>query len=307
VIVAFRRRVSLPDTVCYATHVAPAARDPVFDAPLVDALIELALAEDLGEGDRTSQALVPAGARARGRLAAKQSLVVCGLPLIELVFDHLGEVAVTLHAEDGHRAAPAEVLAVVEGPARALLAGERLILNLVQHLSGIATLTRACVDAVAGSRLVVRDTRKTVPGLRLLAKYAVRVGGGTNHRMALDDAILIKDNHLAFAGGDVAAAVGRARAAAPRLPLEIECRTLVEVAAAVPAKPDLILLDNMSLADVTAAVELVAGRVPLEVSGGVGPEDLPALASTGADFVAMGALTHSAGAVDLHLKMEPMP
>jgi nicotinate-nucleotide pyrophosphorylase (carboxylating) len=286
---------------------APAARDPVFDAPLVDALIELALAEDLGEGDRTSQALVPSGARARGRLAAKESLVVCGLPLIELVLDHLGEVAVSLDAEDGHRAAPAEVLAVVEGPARALLAGERLILNLVQHLSGIATRTRACVDAVAGSRLVVRDTRKTVPGLRLLAKYAVRVGGGTNHRMALDDAILIKDNHLAFAGGDVAAAVGRARAAAPGLPLEIECRTLVEVAAAVPAKPDLILLDNMSLAHVTAAVELVAGRVPLEISGGVRPEDLPALAAAGADFVAMGALTHSAGAVDLNLKMEPIP
>ena len=281
-------------------------RDPVFDAPLVAALIELALAEDLGEGDRTSQALVPATARARGRLAAKESLVVCGLPLLELVFDRLDEVAVTLHAEDGQRAAPGDVLATIEGPARALLAGERLVLNLVQHLSGIATRTRACVDAVAGSRLVVRDTRKTVPGLRLLAKYAVRVGGGTNHRMALDDAILIKDNHLAFAGG-VADAVRRARAAAPALPLEIECRTLVEVAAAVPAQPDLILLDNMSLAHVTAAVELVAGRVPLEISGGVRPEDLPALAATGADFVAMGALTHSAGAADLHLKLEPIP
>lgn len=249
---------------------------------------------------------MPAAARARGRLAAKESLVVCGLPLIEPVFDQLGEVAVRLHAEDGQRASPGDVLATLEGPARALLAGERLILNLVQHLSGIATRTRACVDAVAGTRLVVRDTRKTVPGLRLLAKYAVRVGGGTNHRMALDDAILIKDNHLAFSG-DVAAAVQRARAAAPSLPLEIECRTLVEVAAAVPAQPDLILLDNMSLAHITAAVELVAGRVPLEVSGGVRPEDLPALAATGVDFVAIGALTHSAGAADLHLKLESLP
>jgi nicotinate-nucleotide pyrophosphorylase (carboxylating) len=290
-----------------SARMSPATRDRVFDAPLVDALIELALAEDLGEGDRTSQALVPSTARARGRLGAKEPLVVCGLPLLELVFDHLGEVAVTLRAEDGHRAVPGEILATLEGEARALLAGERLVLNLIQHLSGIATRTRHCVDGTKGSRLVVRDTRKTVPGMRLLAKYAVRVGGGTNHRMALDDAILIKDNHLAFAGGDVAAAVWRARAAAPRLPLEIECRTLDEVAAAVPAKPDLILLDNMSLADITAAVKLVAKKVPLEVSGGVRPEDLPAVAATGADFVAMGALTHSAGAADLHLKLEPIP
>ncbi|HKQ19547.1 MAG TPA: nicotinate-nucleotide diphosphorylase (carboxylating), partial [Candidatus Eisenbacteria bacterium] len=145
-------------------------RDPVFDAPLVDALIELALAEDVGEGDRTSRALVPNTARARGRLAAKESLVVCGLPLLELVFEKLGEVTVTLHAADGHRAAPGEVLATIEGPARTLLAGERVALNLLQHLSGIATFTRAHVDRVAGTRLVVRDTRKTLPGMRVLAK-----------------------------------------------------------------------------------------------------------------------------------------
>jgi nicotinate-nucleotide pyrophosphorylase (carboxylating) len=233
--------------------------------------------------------------------------VVCGLPLVEKVFEQLGEVAVTLRAADGHRATRAEVLATVEGAARALLAGERVTLNLVQHLSGIATRTRACVDAVAGSKLVVRDTRKTVPGLRLLAKYAVRVGGGTNHRMRLDDAILIKDNHLAFAGGDLGKAVRTARQAAPTLPLEIECRTLDEVRAAAAARPDLILLDNMSLDGVRAAIAVVAGRVPLEASGGVRPEDLPALAATGVDFVAMGALTHSAGAADLNLKLEPLP
>lgn len=282
-------------------------RDSVFDDPLVDALLELALAEDLGEGDRTSRALVPATARARGRLAAKEALVVCGLPLVDEVLTRLGNVAVTLHAGDGHRAAPGEVLVTLEGEARALLAGERVVLNLLQHLSGIATRTRACVDAVAGTRLVVRDTRKTVPGMRLLAKYAVRVGGGTNHRLRLDDAILIKDNHLAFAGGDLGKAVRTARAAAPALPLEIECRTLDEVRAAAAARPDLILLDNMSLDGIRDAVAVVAGRVPLEVSGGVRLEDLPAIAATGVDFVAMGALTHSAGAADLHLKLEPLP
>jgi nicotinate-nucleotide pyrophosphorylase (carboxylating) len=260
----------------------------------------------VGGGDRTSLALVPAGTRARGRLAAKERLVVCGLPLLDRVFRRLGPVAVTLQAADGDRAEPRQVLATLEGDARALLAGERLVLNLLQHLSGIATLTRACVDRVAGSRLVVRDTRKTVPGLRLLAKYAVRTGGGTNHRMALDDAILVKDNHLALGGGDVAGAVGRARAACPGLPLEVECRTLAEVEAAIAAGPDLILLDNMTPADTAAAVRLAAGRVPLEASGGIRPDDLPALAATGVDYVAMGALTHSAPAADLHLKLEPL-
>jgi nicotinate-nucleotide pyrophosphorylase (carboxylating) len=152
----------------------------------------------------------------------------------------------------------------------------------------------------------VRDTRKTLPGLRALAKYAVRVGGGTNHRQGLDDAILIKDNHLALRGGDLGAAVKAARAAFPRLPLEIECRTLAEVAQAVAAGPDLILLDNMRDEDIVAAVRQAAGRVPLEVSGGVTAERLPAIAATGVAMVAMGALTHSAPAVDLHLKLEPL-
>jgi len=280
------------------------AADPFAD-PRVAALLDLALAEDLGSGDRTSAALVPEGARARGRLLAKQRLVVCGLPLLGRVFGRLGEVAVALRAADGHQAAAGDVVAVLEGSARALLAGERLALNLVQHLSGIATLTRACVERVAGSGLVVRDTRKTLPGLRVLEKYAVRTGGGTNHRMALDDAILIKDNHLVLGGGDPATAVRAARAAWPGLPLEVECRTLAEVGAAVAAGPDLILLDNMSVADLSAAVRLVAGRVPLEASGGIRPDDLPAVAATGVRFVAMGALTHSAPAADLSLKLGP--
>jgi nicotinate-nucleotide pyrophosphorylase (carboxylating) len=233
--------------------------------------------------------------------------VVCGLPLLPRVFGALGPVEVTFEVREGERVAGGRVLARLEGDARALLAGERLALNLLQHLSGIATLTRACVERVAGTRLVVRDTRKTVPGLRLLAKYAVRTGGGTNHRLALDDAILIKDNHLALSGGDVGAAVRAARAAHPALPLEIECRTLAEVEAAAAAAPDLILLDNMSRGEQAAAVRLVRGRVPLEASGGLTPEDLPAVAATGVDFVALGALTHSAPAVDMHLKLEPAP
>ncbi len=270
-------------------------------------MLDLALQEDVGRGDITSAALVPEGTRARGRLLAKQPLVVCGLPLLPRIFGGLGAVRVTAHVKDGARLEAGTVAATLEGDARALLAGERLALNLLQHLSGIATVTRACVDRVAGTGLVVRDTRKTVPGLRLLAKYAVRTGGGTNHRLALDDAILVKDNHLMLGGGDVPGAVAKARAASPKLPLEVEVRTLAELDAAVPAAPDLILLDNMSVADIAAAVRRVGGRVPLEASGGIRPEDLPAVAATGVRYVSMGALTHSAPAVDLSLKLEPLP
>ena len=285
---------------------ADPATDPFWDDPRTAALIDLALAEDLGAGDRTSEALVPPGTPARGRLAAKERLVVCGLPLLHRVFGGLGAVRVTLHAAEGATAVAGERLATLEGDARALLAGERLSLNLLQHLCGIATLTRACVDRVRGTQLVVRDTRKTLPGFRLLAKYAVRTGGGTNHRLALDDAILIKDNHLALCGGDIGAAVRAARVAWPTLPLEVECKTLAEVDAALRAAPDLILIDNMSLADIWAAVQLVGGRIPLEASGGVHPEDLPEVAATGVAFVALGAITHSAPAADLHLKIEPL-
>jgi len=281
--------------------------DPPWDDPHVAALIDLALAEDLGAGDRTSEALVPAFARARGRLRAKQALVVCGLPLLERVFRRLGDVHVSLEAAEGTEAAPGQVLATLEGHARTLLAGERVALNLLQHLCGIATLTRAYVKRAQGTSLVVRDTRKTLPGMRALAKYGVRTGGGTNHRLGLDDAILIKDNHLALVGGDLAAAVRKARAAAPALPVEVECRTLDEVERAVAAGPDLILLDNMRAETIASAVRLVAGRVPLEVSGGVTREHLPDLAALGVQLVAVGALTHSAPAADLNLKLEPLP
>jgi len=250
---------------------------------------------------------VPAGTRARGRVRAKQRLVVCGLPLLGRLFRRLGAVQVAIEAAEGAPAAPGHVLATLEGDARALLAGERTALNLLQHLSGIATSTRACVERVAGTGLVVRDTRKTLPGLRALAKYAVRTGGGTNHRMGLDDTILVKDNHLALGGGDIAGAVRAARRAAPGLPIEVECGTLDELRQALAAGPDLILLDNMTPAAIRAAVALAAGRVPLEVSGGVTPEGLPAIAALGVQFVAMGSLTHSAPAADLNLEVEPLP
>jgi nicotinate-nucleotide pyrophosphorylase (carboxylating) len=278
-----------------------------WDTPRVAALIELALAEDVGRGDRTSEALVPPGRPARGRVRAKQRLVVCGLPLLERVFRRLGDVRVLIDAKEGAHAEAGQVLATIEGDARTLLAGERVALNLLQHLCGIATLTRAYVDRVAGTNIVVRDTRKTLPGMRALAKYAVRTGGGVNHRLGLDDAILIKDNHLALRGGDVAEAVRTARAASPDLPIEVECRTVREVAEAVEARPDLILLDNMNPVDLEAAVRHVAGRVELEVSGGVTLDELPAIAATGVQLVAVGALTHSAPAVDLNLKIEPLP
>ena len=277
-----------------------------FEHPLVAALIALALAEDLGAGDRTSEATVPEAARARGRLLAKQDLVVCGLPLLERVFGTLEAVECRLLAAEGQAVRTGDIVATVQGSARTLLAGERLALNLIQHLCGIATLTRRYVERVAGTGLVVRDTRKTVPGMRVLAKYAVRTGGGTNHRLALDDAVLVKDNHLTLGGGDFAAAVGSARARFPDLPLEVECRTLAEVERAVAAAPDLILLDNMTHDDLAAAVRLVAGRIPLEASGGITLEELAAVAATGVQYVAIGALTHSAPAADLSLKLEPL-
>jgi nicotinate-nucleotide pyrophosphorylase (carboxylating) len=281
--------------------------DPVFDDPEVTALLDLALAEDVGAGDCTSLATVPAAARARGRLLAKQPLVVCGVPLLERVFGRLGVATVAVHDAEGTHVETGRVVAHVEASARTLLAGERLALNLLQHLSGIATATRRCVEAVRGTRLVVRDTRKTLPGMRRLAKYAVRTGGAQNHRLRLDDAILVKDNHLALSGRTLAETVCAARAAYPQLPLEVECRTLDELRAALGAAPDLILLDNMNLDTIREAVALAGGRVPLEVSGGVRLDDLPAVAATGVAFVAMWAITHSAPAADLSLKLDPLP
>ena len=279
-------------------------------APLpVDAyrdLVARALAEDIGGGDVTSRVVVDADLVARGVILAKAPLVVAGLDVAFEVFRQCDpEVVVDVRWGDGAHCDRGETVAVVTGRARALLTAERTALNLLQRLSGIATLTAAYVDAAAG-RITVLDTRKTTPTLRALEKYAVRCGGGTNHRFGLDDAILIKDNHKRLAGG-IRPAVTRALAAATGLRVEVEVETLAELDEALAVGATSVLLDNFTTYDLRRAVERVAGRARLEVSGGVTRERVPEIASTGADTVSVGALTHSAPAVDLSFELEPAP
>lgn len=282
------------------------------DPAEVERVVIRSLAEDLRYGpDVTTLATVPAGARAIADVVARKAGVFAGGPVVLAVLDvaGLGTDGVKLTAPDGQRLAPGAVVLTVEARAVDLLSAERTLLNLVTHLSGIATATRAWVDAVAGTGCVVRDTRKTTPGLRELEKYAVRCGGGTNHRMGLGDAALIKDNHVVAAGG-VRAAIDAVRAKAPRLPLEVECDTLPQVQEALDAGANLILLDNMAPDDLRAAV-ILARRYPgvrLEASGGLRLDEVRAVAETGVDFVAVGALTHSSPALDLGLDLRsPAP
>jgi len=256
------------------------------------------LAEDVGAGDATTSSVVDEDSVCEARIVVKEPGVVCGLAAAAAVFETLGARLDPLVA-DGDRIEAGPV-ARVEGPARAVLTGERLALNLLGRLSGIATLTRRYVDAVDGTGTTILDTRKTTPGLRELEKQAVRCGGGTNHRFGLFDGVLIKDNHLRIAGS-IAEAVRRARATA--LPVEVECDTLDQVAEAVKAGADRILLDNMAPDELRAAVILVADRAETEASGGVSLETVRAVAETGVDFVSVGALTHSARALDVSLEV----
>lgn len=281
----------------------------IVDLPQVDGLIRAALEEDLGRGDVTTRLTVPSGLRATATVLAKQDGVAAGLPLIARVFAVMGAQAVRVDecAHDGDAFTTGTVLATVAGPAEDLLVGERLSLNLLQRLSGVATLTRRFVDAVAGTRTRVVDTRKTTPGLRALEKHAVRMGGGHNHRAGLDDGILIKDNHITAAGG-VAAALAAARAGAPHgLRIEIECAAIAQVDEALANGADAILLDNMTPDEVRACVAAVhqaceQGRRPLlEVSGGITLHTIGAYAATGADLVSSGALTNSAPVLDIGL------
>ena len=275
-------------------------------APDLVAIVDRALAEDVGTGDVTTRATVPGDARAEAIVRQKQPGVVHGLEVAELVFARVDPgVEVECRTPEGRWRDGGEVLAA-RGRAASILAAERTALNFLARLSGIATLTARCVSAVEGTGVRILDTRKTTPGLRGVEKAAVRAGGGVNHRAGLYDAILIKENHVTLAGG-VAQAVAHARRAAPELELEVECRNGAEIDEALAAGARRILLDNMSPVRLRAAVTQVAGRATLEASGGMTLETLPEHAATGVQFISMGALTHSAPALDFSLTLNAQP
>lgn len=272
-----------------------------------DRVLRAALEEDVGAGDVTTQAAVPAGTRARAELIAKEPLRLAGLPGFVRTFELLEaeELSWELLCREGEDVASGARVLRVEGDARVLLTGERTALNLLQRLSGIATLTARWTRHLAGTRARLVDTRKTTPGLRALEKYAVRVGGGANHRTGLFDGVLLKENHLRAAGGIAAAVAGARRRAPHTLRIEVEVTSLQELREALDAGADAVLLDNMELPEMAEAVRRTGGRALLEASGGVTEERLRAIAETGVDLISAGALTHSARAVDLSFLFEP--
>jgi len=268
----------------------------------IDAVIDAALREDMPEGDVTSESIIPASAVSEAVFLAKEDGILAGLAVARRVFEKIDPaVEFTEAVRDGAAFRKGDRLARLKGPTVALLKGERTALNFLQHLTGIATAARRFTDAVAATKTRILDTRKTTPGLRLLEKYAVRTGGGTNHRLNLSDMVLIKDNHLRYVGS-VAEAVRRARAAVrPGVRVEVEAADLSQVREALAAGADMIMLDNMSLETMREAVVLAAGRVPLEASGNMTLDRVRAVAETGVDYISVGALTHSARAVDISL------
>jgi nicotinate-nucleotide pyrophosphorylase (carboxylating) len=273
-------------------------------SPHLDRLIDLALEEDLGPGDVTTQALVPPELQGEAHIRAKQTLVVAGLPVAARVFQKLdGAILFEAQTADGTQVAKGTVLARLTGPVAAILTGERVALNFLQHLSGIATFTRSMVAQIEGSGATLVDTRKTTPGWRAVEKYAVRLGGGRNHRFGLYDGVLIKNNHLT-AVGSISEAVRQAKAGAHSLlKIEVEVTDLDGLEEALNAGADRILLDNMDDATLRRAVEITRGRARLEASGSMTRDRLPSVAATGVNFISMGALTHSAPAADIHLRL----
>ena len=277
--------------------------EPALDNVLLEPLVHAALVEDLGRrGDVTSQATIPADKQAQLQIKARQAGVICGMDLARLSFAMVdSQIEFVAQVNDGERVEAGTVLAIVSGNARHLLTAERTALNFLTHLSGIATATQQIVDSVADYPAQITCTRKTIPGLRTVQKYAVRCGGGRNHRLGLDDAILIKDNHIAIAG-DIQTAIKQAQAFAGHLiPIEVEVDTLEQLALALDAGVSLVLLDNMSPELLAKAVAMCKGRAKTEASGGITPETVQAAAQTGVDFIAMGYLTHSTTALDIGL------
>ena len=274
---------------------------------LVDPIIRNALAEDIGTGDITTESTILPGTRISGRLLAKEAGRICGLPVFCRVFALLDPtVKIELLASEGTDVQSGDLIARISGPARSLLTGERVALNFLQRLSAIATRTAWAVSQVEGTRARIVDTRKTTPGLRVLEKYAVRVGGGANHRFNLADGILIKDNHIQ-AAGSISAAISAARRHAPHtLRIEVEVEDSVQIAEALDCRADIIMLDNMDQAGIEAAVAQIDSQALIEISGNMGDKDLRALAATGIDLISIGALTHTVRAMDLSLRFDPL-
>jgi nicotinate-nucleotide pyrophosphorylase (carboxylating) len=276
----------------------------------IRAAVKAALTEDIGSGDATTLATVPPGLTARAVMRAREPLVVTGIEFVEAAFrEHSWKVKVQKILRDGRHAKAGDVLLKISGPARPILTAERVALNFIQRLSGVATLTSKFVEAVRGTGAQILETRKTTPGWRRFEKYAVACGGGTNHRIGLFDMVLIKDNHLAALRdakpNAIAAAISRARMKYPKLKIEVEADRLAQVRQALDAGAEMILLDNMSLGQLRQAVKIVNGRAKTEASGGVNLQTVRAIAQTGVDFISVGALTHSARAVDIALDFEP--
>lgn len=276
--------------------------------PDITSEVARALAEDIGSGDVTA-ALVPAAQRARATLITREPIVLCGTAWLDETFRQLDpSIVVHWQHRDGEEPAANAVLCEIEGPARPILSGERCALNFIQTLSGTATITRRYANAVAGTSCQILDTRKTIPGLRLAQKYAVRCGGGSNHRLGLYDMVLIKENHAIAAGG-IAEAIAAARVASPGVPVEVEVETLDEFRVALAAQPEVIMLDEFSLADMRTAVaerQAAGTNVRIEVSGGVGLSSLREIALTGVDYISVGSLTKHVTAADLSLRFQPI-